>query len=344
MSIPVFKSYIKRKDMDTVLSCLMTDSIGPGPFLERFQKAAREYFGYEFGFFVRSPIEALGLGLEALGIGRGDRVLISALAPRWYASVLESRGVGLSYADVSQETGNPGPQDFAAAREREGEGVKAVLLAGGGGILPEPGAYEELGLPLLEDATRCLGASRDGKAWSSSATLGLLSLEGGSLLTSGGGALLFAAGRREATVLRNLAEGLLAEARMTDYNASLGLAQLKELERGLEKRRELRTLFLQALAGKKHRPFVQGGEAEPGSWSFPVVMESSIKDAIAYARKKEVETELAFADSCVAAGLVPEGLCPNAKSLSLRTLLFPLHQRIGNAGAQKISRVLATLP
>ena len=30
MSIPVFRSYIRRKDMDTVLNCLVTDSVGPG--------------------------------------------------------------------------------------------------------------------------------------------------------------------------------------------------------------------------------------------------------------------------------------------------------------------------
>jgi len=171
-----------------------------------------------------------------------------------------------------------------------------------------------------------------------------LSLEHGSLLTSGGGALVYTSGKREAAVLRNAAEGLLPESRMTDYNASLGLAQLRDLDNSLEKRKEIRNLFLQAMAGKRHRTFMQNGESDAGCWSFPVVIESSIKEVISYARKKDVETEFAFADSSMAAGVVPEGQCPNARSLSLRTLLFPLHQRIGNAGAQKISRVLATLP
>lgn len=332
--------------MDTVLSCLMTDSIGPGPYLEKFQKSAKEFFGYETGYFVRSPLDALGRALGALGIGSGDAILLSALAPRWYGEYLSSVGVQLRYSDVSIETGNPQAADLVAAREGVGGAVKAIILAGGCGVMPEENAFDELGLPIIEDVTRSLGGMRGGELRLSSATIGILSLEHGSLLTSGGGALVFASGKREAAVLRNQAEALLPESRMTDFNASLGFGQLRELEKALEKRRELRTLYLQALAGKKHRSFAQGGDAEPGSWSFPVLVESSVKDAMSYARKKDVETELAFGDSCIAAGIVPdaEKICPNARSLSMRTLLFPLHQRIGNAGAQKISRVLATLP
>jgi len=330
--------------MDSVLSCLMTDSIGPGVYHERFLKSAKEYFGFEFCVLTRSPIDALGIALAAHDLKTGDAVAVSALAPRWLGFALRNRGIDIGWADVSLETGNPSPADFATGMESVGQHAKALILAGGGGLPPVEGAYGELGLPIIEDLTRNLCASQEGPMTLLSGTIGLLSLEQGSPLTSGGGAMVFATGKREATVLKNLAEDLLPEYRMTDFNASLGLGQLRDLDKGLIKRKELRSLFLQAIAGKKHKTFMQGGDTEPGCWSFPVVLESSIKDAIAYARKKDVETEFAFADSCVASGFVPEGRCPNARSLAMRTLLFPLHQRIGNAGAQKISRVLASLP
>ena len=88
----------------------------------------------------------------------------------------------------------------------------------------------------------------------------------------------------------------------------------------------------------------QGGEGEPGYWAFPVSIASSVKDVRAYAKKKEVDTELAFEGSLLAKGLVPEGECPNARSMAMRCLVFPLHQRIGAAAADKICKVLATLP
>ena len=73
MSIPVFRTYIRRKDMDTVLNCLVTDSVGPGEYLDRFQKSARESFGFDFGFALRSPLAALGLALDSLALSEGRR-------------------------------------------------------------------------------------------------------------------------------------------------------------------------------------------------------------------------------------------------------------------------------
>ena len=76
--------------MDTVLNCLVTDSVGPGEYLDRLQKSAREAFGFEFGFAVRSPLTALGLALDSLALTEGDVVAVPALAPAYYAEVLTS--------------------------------------------------------------------------------------------------------------------------------------------------------------------------------------------------------------------------------------------------------------
>jgi dTDP-4-amino-4,6-dideoxygalactose transaminase len=344
MSIPVFRSYIKRKDMDTVLSCLVTDSIGPGEYLDRFQKGAREAFGYDFGFAVRSPYHALALALDVFGLAAGDTIALSALAPSWYVAVLKERQLLPLFVDPALENANPSAEGIAKAVEAVAQKPKALIWSGDAGILPEPELFAEAGIPVIEDFTKALGSTRQGSPAKSIGQLTIVGLEHGSVITAGGGALLYAQGKREASVLKNLHESLPSVLRMPDYNAALGFAQLRELERGVEKRREIRQLYSQALAGNRHKGFQQSGEAEGGCWSFPVVIESSSKDAIAYAKKKDVETEFAFAESCSATGLVPEGSCPNARSLVMRTLLFPLHQRIGGTGAQKIARVLATLP
>jgi perosamine synthetase len=88
MSVPVFRSYIRRKDMDTVLNCLVTDSIGPGEYLERFQRHAREVLGFDYGFALRSPVTALEAAFDALGLAEGDVVAVPALAPAYYALAL----------------------------------------------------------------------------------------------------------------------------------------------------------------------------------------------------------------------------------------------------------------
>jgi dTDP-4-amino-4,6-dideoxygalactose transaminase len=221
---------------------------------------------------------------------------------------------------------------------------KAFVLYDALGMLPDPEAVAALGIPVIEDMSTALGAYRGESRAGSLGRVALVGLEPDSIVTSGGGALLFAFNKREATVLRNLGEGIDPEIRMTDYNAALGLAQLREMETTIAKRRELAGAFAQSLARTRHRMISQGGEGEGGYWALPVSIASSVKDVVAYAKKKEVDSVLAFESSLVGKGLVPESACPNARSLAMRCLLFPLHQRIGASAAQKIVKVLATLP
>jgi perosamine synthetase len=340
MSIPVFCSYIRRKDMDTVLNCLVTDSVGPGEYLDRFQKAAKEAFGFDYGFAVRSPLNALVLSLEALGLSEGDSVAIPALAPAYYRLALEQKCLSTVYIDADPDTGI---MDLAALGKTEPR-PKALILHEALGLMPDPDAVRTLGFPVIEDMSSAIGAYSGENRAGSLGQLAIVGLENGALVTSGGGALIFAHGRRDGQVLRNLAESVLPELRMTDFNAALGLAQLRDLENSISRRRELAQVFAQSLARTRHKLLGQPGEGEPGYWAFPVALASGMKDVRAYAKKKEIETEPAFENSLLACGAVPEGSCPNARSLLLRCLLFPLHQRIGASGAQKISKVLATLP
>jgi perosamine synthetase len=340
MSIPVFSSYIRRKDMDTVLNCLATDSVGLGEYLERFQKTAKESLGYDFGFAVRGPDVALGLALDTLALSEGDAVALPALAPSYYASVVASRRLRAVFLDAKPDGAEPDLDSLGSVEPKP----KALILYDALGILPDPEAVAAIGLPVIEDMSTSLGAYRGETRAGSLGRVTILGLEHDSIVTAGGGALLLAFGRREGTILRNLGESLAPELRMTDYNAALGLAQLRDMESAITKRRELATAFAQSLARTRHKLVFQGGEGEPGYWALPVSIASSVKDVEAYAKKKEVDSLLAFEESLVAKGLVPEGSCPNARAMSLRCLLFPLHQRIGAQSAQKIAKVLATLP
>ena len=340
MSLPVFRSYIRRKDMDTVLNCLVTDSVGPGEYLDRFQKNAREALGFDYGFAVRGPGIALSLALESLALNEGDVVAVSALAPSYYSGVLASRRLVPVFVDVASDTADPDFSSLASLEPRP----KAFILYDALGILPDPEAVAALGMPVIEDMSTALGAYRGESRAGSIGKVAILGLEPDSIVTSGGGALVLAFGKREGTVLRNLADAIDSEIRMTDYNAALGLAQLRDMESAIARRRELAASFGQSLARTRHRLVSQGGEGECGYWALPVSVASSVKDVEAYAKKKEVDSVLAFGGSLLGMGLVPDSECPNARSFAMRCLLFPLHQRIGAASAQKIAKVLATLP
>ncbi len=340
MTVPVRCSYIRRKDMDSVLSCMVEDSVDIGGYLGRFLRTAKEFLGFEQCAAFRSPYSALACALDCFALPEGSIVALSALSPSYYADVLEAKRLTPLWLDVRMESGCVDSDSLRKAQEA----ARLLLLFEGSGILPDPSEYVDLGIPVIEDVSESLGAFLGESKAGSLGYLKLLSMEQGGLVTAGGGALLYTNGRREAQVLKNSLDSVPRELLMTDLNAALGMSQIRNMGRSFERRRELARLFEESLARSKHPALKLPGEGEPAYFGLPVVLPSGVKDVRAYARKKEVETALAFEDSCVARSRVPEGECPRAASLAMRCLVFPLHSRIGKTAAQKVSKVLATLP
>ena len=97
-------------------------------------------------------------------------------------------------------------------------------------------------------------------------------------------------------------------------------------------------------------PKTQAGDApeklpvEHNNYSFPLILETGMKDVKAYARRKDIAVESAFENTLVGSGMVPPEQCPEAYSLSLRTLLFPLYPRLRMADAEKVAKLILTLP
>lgn len=336
--IPLYCSFIRRKDMDTVLGCLVTDSVGPGEYGEKFLKNAKEAFGYEASIALRSPYLALLLALRQLGLREGAKIALSPLAPLYHLSAARELGLSPFFMDYDAQSGLP---DLSGLKEA---GCAAVLLFEAFGMLPAKEELDALGLPLVEDMSQALGAFRDEARAGALGNLVLYSLEQGSPVTAGGGALLFASTKRDAPIVRSIGESLLKELALTDYNAALGFAQLKDLSSSLQKRRDLEEVFRAELARSRHKTFRQPQEGQGGCYAFPVALETGMRDAIVYAKKNGIEAAPAFEQSIVAAEDFPAGECPGARSLAARCLFFPLHEKISAKDADVIGKVLATLP
>ncbi len=340
MKIESYSPTIRRKEMDAVLTTLVGERVGPGDQLSRLIQSAREHIEYDYCLALRSPATALTLALRALDLSDGSGVVISALSPAYYPVVLDELRLRAVYCDVDESSG---AMTAATVRAVLSESTRAIVVHHALGIVPDVPAIAELGLPVVEDCSKSYGAHWYETRAGSFGVFTILGLEERDLLTAGGGALLYAAGRREGMVLRKYAE-LPAEYRLPDMNAALALVQIKEAERNFEKRKEIAAVYTQAALRTRHRRLIQGGDTEYNNYAFPLVLETGAKDVRAYAAKKEVEAEAAFADTPVATGRADVAACPVANSLALRTVLFPLYPRLGKAQVAKVAKVLATLP
>jgi dTDP-4-amino-4,6-dideoxygalactose transaminase len=378
--IEVYSPTIRRKEMDAVLTALVEDKIGPGERAKLLIHIAKEKLSFDYCVALRSPAIALYLALKSLNLEDGQGVALSALSPRYYVRVLEDLRLKPLYCDVLPSSACMGRETIEAAIKSRAEGldVRAVILHHTLGYFPDGAAVAELGIPVIEDCSQSYGTAwaeekpagetgsgpADGapahppRYAGSSGVFTILGLEERDMLTAGGGALLYASSRRDASVLRGLGE-LPPEYGLPDMNAAMAVVQFRESAKNLAKRREIARLYNQSALKTRHKRFVQlvvsggGGRngeeeapksAEYNNFSFPLILETGMKDVKAYARRKDIEVESAFENTPAALGMAGQRECPEAYSLSLRTALFPLYPRLGARETGKISRLILTLP
>ena len=355
--IQTFSSTIRRREMDAVLTCMVDEKIGPGELNRRLIQAVKEFFSCDGAVALRSPSIALKYAFRALDLPHEDKIMISALSPSWYLSVLDDLGYEPLVLDVEESTGLV---SAAAVEQGVKDGGRLLLLHESMGILPDMTAITALGIPVIEDVSQSAGAvfSDDSPVEEQNTgaepvkakkaglfgVYSILGLEEHDIITGGGGAVLMSPGRREWIVLKKYTDDCPETDLLPDINSSLAWVQLREYPRNEAARKELFTAYQRSLLSGRHKTYIRSPDEGSSVWSFPVVLSSSFADVKKYAAGKDVSVVLAYEKSVIATKEELASSCIHARSLLLRCVLFPLYPRLGHAAATKISKVLGTLP
>jgi len=366
MKIEVYSPTIRRKEMDAVLTAMVEDQIGPGERARLLLQTAKEHIRFDYALALRSPATALHLALKALELKEGDGVLVSALSPRYYAQTIADLRLTPLFCDVSYSFPCISRESVEKAITAKPSGVepRCVILHHTLGFVPDAASVAGLGIPVIEDVSQSYspppqmeqaeGSNEKPAAdavpvntASEQAVHGvfaILGLEERDMLTGGGGAILFAMNRKDGQILRAFSN-IPPEYCLPDINAALATVQFREAPRNMARRQEIAKAYTQASLRTKHKRFVPlDGAGEYCNYVFPLVLETGMKDVAAYARKKEIIVESAFEQSLAGAGVIDSVLCPVSYSLSLRTVLFPLYPRLRSQEAERVSRLIMTLP
>lgn len=350
--IQTYSTTIRRKEMDAVLTCMVDERIGPGELNTRLIQQVKEFIKCDGCVALRSPAIALKYALKALSLDAEAKIMISALAPVWQYKVIEEEGYKPLVLDVEEATGLVTAEIVKSGIEAGG---RLLLLHETEGILPDFDSILKLGIPVIEDISQSAGASAIVKDENGNATeerkkagtfgvYTILGLEERNVITSGGGAVLMAPGRREWIVLKKFTDEAPETDLLADINSALAWVQIKEFARNEKTRKELFGLFQQACMIGRHKLFSR--EMEEGSTmsSFPLILSSSFKDVKQYAGKKDIEVQLAFQNSVIAKYEELADSCIHARSLSLRCVHIPLYPRLTKSESAKIVKVLSSLP
>ena len=144
---------------EAVARVVSTERFILGPEVQAFEEEFASYLGVRHCVGVGNGTDALAIALRALGVGRGDDVVVPSFT--FYATAEAVAGIGARpvFCDID-------PGTFCVTRETVERaltpGTKAVVpvhLFGNVAPVPE---LRELGVPVLEDAAQAAGAALNG--------------------------------------------------------------------------------------------------------------------------------------------------------------------------------------
>jgi len=320
---------------------MVTDSIGPGILSNRLARLVAEYIGVAGGVAIREYPRAIKIVFEAMGLSKGDKVLLTPLHPSVYAKVAREMDLDPVYVDVALENGCISLKELA---KQDLTTIKAIVSFAPLGFVPPVEKLLETGIPLIEDVSQAIGANTANRRLGTFGSYTLISLEPDGIITSGGGIMILGKGRKEVNILQKIVESYQYEILLPDFNAALGITQIQSIERFLSKRKDIAQLFSQALLRTRHKLLFQPDEAENVYYSFPILVASGLKEVQAYCKKQGIETVPAFDRSILGMGFEQEKDFPAAQALYLRCLLYPLYPSLTKSSIEHMQKVLTSLP
>ena len=337
MSIKTFKPFISRKDMDSVLTTLVSEEIGSGKVNREFSSAAADYLGVESGFVLKEYERGIETVFKALDFAEGECVALSPLSSFYYKKVLDSLDIESVIIDVEPDTGIIKLDKLNTASET----VKAVLIDSPFGVAADYLDLDEE-ITVIEDISASAGGGYEDVKNGSKADYVIMNMDPERIITAGCGVFIAAAGKKGREKLKRAASELGRDKFLPDINCALALSLLSTVDKYIGIRNEIAENYKSALMKTQHKTVIHREESTPVYPFFPVIAGSSTKEIIKYAAKKKIEILNSFEDSIIAKYEITD--CPEAAGLRLRCLIFPLYPNLGKKNIEHIVKVITTLP
>ncbi|OPY03267.1 MAG: UDP-4-amino-4-deoxy-L-arabinose--oxoglutarate aminotransferase [Syntrophorhabdus sp. PtaB.Bin047] len=262
MTIPVSRPSIGQEELKEVGKVFATGWLGLGSTVFEFEKELEGYLGARHVLAVNSGTTALHIALDALGVGRGDEVIVPSLTFCASVQAITSLGAVPVFCEVSPEDLNINVADVERRITRR---TKAIMPVHYCGQACDMDRLLEMGragnISIVEDAAHAFGSSWKGRRLGSFGDVTCFSFdpiknltcgEGGAVVLSDDGVAELVRTKRILGIDKDTWHRYRNERawfyevttqgyryHMSNINAAIGLAQLKKFESFVEKKKDV---------------------------------------------------------------------------------------------------------
>lgn len=280
--IPYGRQSINDDDIAAVVETLKSDYLTQGPKIKEFEQKFAKYVGAEYAVAVNNATSALHLAMTALGVGLGDKVIVTPMTFAASANCVRYCGGDVKFCDIDPQTYLMDINRLREILEESPRGTyKGVIVVDFAGYPHDLEAFRKLcdqyGLWLVEDACHAPGAwfhDSKGEIQRSGngryADISIFSFHPVKHIATGEGGM---ATTNNAELYRRLChfrthgitkdpallekndggwyyemQDLGFNYRLTDFQAALGITQLARAEAGLHRRQQIARRYDEAFA------------------------------------------------------------------------------------------------
>ena len=297
--IPLFDLNFDEKEENAVLETIKSKWISTGPKTSAFENKFSEMFSVEHALALSNCTVALHLAMKLLDIGEGDEVICPSLTFVATCNAIRYVNAIPVFADVaSNKDLTIDPDDIEAKITKK---TKAIIVMHFGGFACDMDRIMEIAqkynLKVIEDACHAplseykdkkLGTIGDIGCFSFFSNKNISTGEGGMLITNNSkyydrAKLLRSHGMTSMSYERSKGHSTTYDVvdngynyRMDDIRSSIGLVQLDKIQEDLNKRAEIRKMYVDMIKNIKGItiPF-ENHNYFSSNYIFPIILENS---------------------------------------------------------------------
>jgi perosamine synthetase len=350
LKVPLTRPYFDSEELNVVGKVLVSCWVSQGPKVKEFEDKITEYLGVEYAIAVTNCTSALHLALLSIGVKEGDEVLVADYTfPATGHAVLYC-GAKPVFVDVDLKTYNINPE---LIKEKITDNTKMIIPVHTFGQPVEMDAImeiaEDYNLKVIEDAACALGAKYKNEYAGTIGDIGCFSFHARKGITTGEGGMVVTNNKNLAEKIRNLSvfgmttawdkerstEFVIPEFiklgynyKMSDITAAVGVAQLRKLDKIIERKRELARYWDEKLQEVEfvEAPYVNENVKHIYQ-SYVALVDKRINrnKLIETLMKKGVQTQIGTYASHIQPVYNSNQKCPNSLDIFNRSLALPMY-------------------
>lgn len=287
---PVYQPSLNGNEKKYVNECLESTWISSkGKFVNAFEKEFANYIGVDHAATVCNGTVALHLALEALGIGKGDEVIVPTLTYIASVNAITYTGATPVFVDSFEDTWQIDTDDV---RKKITTNTKAIMCVHVYGHPCDMDALlslkQDYKLFLIEDCAEAIGSKFNGQHVGTFGDVATFSFYGNKTITTGEGGMVVT---NDATlndrIVHLKGQGLAKyreywhdavgyNYRMTNICAAIGLAQLEQIEIVLEKKRAIANWYRKGFLNTGFELHMESDNVTHSYWMCNILIPSHI--------------------------------------------------------------------